>query len=140
MGGVCPVLARERYQAIKQLIIKDKKVFIPKLSEQFQVTEETIRRDLDKLELDGVATKVCGGAVLNAERINENIPFFKRAYSNAEEKKIHRCPGGRADRRADDHWHGLQLNGNGTSQADSKSRRPDAVYQFIRGSARVQPV
>ena len=128
MGGVCPVLARERYQAIKQLIIKDKKVFIPKLSEQFQVTEETIRRDLDKLELDGVATKVCGGAVLNAERINENIPFFKRAYSNAEEK------------RADDHWHGLQLNGNGTSQADSKSRRPDAVYQFIRGSARVQPV
>lgn len=87
MGGVCPVLARERYQAIKQLIIKDKKVFIPKLSEQFQVTEETIRRDLDKLELDGVATKVCGGAVLNAERINENIPFFKRAYSNAEEKR-----------------------------------------------------
>lgn len=87
MGGVCPVLARERYQAIKQLIIKDKKVFIPKLSEQFQVTEETIRRDLDKLELDGVATKVCGGAVLNAERINENIPFFKCAYSNAEEKR-----------------------------------------------------
>ena len=42
--------AKDRIQAIKQMVANDKKVVVSNLSSIFQVTEETIRRDLEKLE------------------------------------------------------------------------------------------
>ena len=44
------VAAKDRIQAIKQRVANDKKVTVSNLSAIFQVTEETIRRDLEKLE------------------------------------------------------------------------------------------
>ncbi|MGU0161074.1 DeoR family transcriptional regulator [Escherichia coli] len=38
--------AKDRIQAIKQMVANDKKVTVSNLSGIFQVTEETIRRDL----------------------------------------------------------------------------------------------
>jgi DeoR/GlpR family transcriptional regulator of sugar metabolism len=81
------VLPKSRLDLIKQMIINDKKVFVSKLSNKFDVTEETIRRDLQKLELDGIATRTHGGAVLNLEKTAEGIHFYKRAGINAEEKQ-----------------------------------------------------
>lgn len=56
--------AKDRIQAIKQMVANDKKVTVSNLSSIFQVTEETIRRDLEKLEDEGFLTRTYGGAVL----------------------------------------------------------------------------
>ena len=44
------MLAIERKQYIKDLLQKEKKVIVSDLAQQFDVTEETVRRDLMKLE------------------------------------------------------------------------------------------
>ena len=49
--------AKDRIQAIKQMVANDKKVTVSNLSGIFQVTEETIRRDLEKLEDEGFLTR-----------------------------------------------------------------------------------
>mgnify|MGYP001780315494 CR=1 FL=1 len=81
------MLPRERLEITKQMVIKDKKVYVSKLSEKFDVTEETIRRDLEKLEIEGVVTRTYGGAILNTECTNEDIPFIKRARTNQDCKQ-----------------------------------------------------
>ncbi|AKE58696.1 DeoR/GlpR family DNA-binding transcription regulator [Citrobacter farmeri] len=80
--------AKDRIQAIKQMVANDKKVVVSNLSTIFQVTEETIRRDLEKLEDEGFLTRTYGGAVLNTTALSENIHFYKRAKSFYEEKQI----------------------------------------------------
>ena len=57
--------AKERLMAIRQTIQMQKKASVGELSKICRVTEETIRRDLDKLEADGVVTRVHGGAIWN---------------------------------------------------------------------------
>ena len=57
---------KDRLETIKQIIINEKSVNVTTLSEQFKVTEETIRRDLTKIADDGLVTRTYGGAVLNA--------------------------------------------------------------------------
>jgi DeoR/GlpR family transcriptional regulator of sugar metabolism len=81
------VSAKDRIQTIKQMVTNDKKVTVSNLSSIFQVTEETIRRDLEKLEGEGFVTRTYGGAVLNAGNVSENVHFYKRAKSFLEEKQ-----------------------------------------------------
>lgn len=81
------MLPRERIETIKEIVIKDKKVYVSKLSKKFEVTEETIRRDLEKLENEGVVTRTYGGAILNMDKNSEDIPFIKRAKTNLDNKR-----------------------------------------------------
>lgn len=81
------MLPRERLEIIKEIALKEKKVYVSRLSEKFDVTEETIRRDLEKLELQGIVTRSYGGAILNVEKTNEDIPFYKRSKTNIESKQ-----------------------------------------------------
>ncbi len=81
------MLPRERLEIIRDIALKEKKVYVAQLSEKFDVTEETIRRDLEKLELKGILTRSYGGAILNAEKTNEDIPFYKRSKTNIESKQ-----------------------------------------------------
>lgn len=81
------MLPRERIEEIKKIAIKDKKVYVSKLSEKFEVTEETIRRDLEKLELEGIVIRSYGGALLNSDKINEDVPFSKRSKHNIQSKE-----------------------------------------------------
>lgn len=78
---------KNRLLTVKQILLNDKKVTVADLSQKFSVTEETIRRDLEKLEADGFATRTYGGAVLNGEEIVANIHFYKRAERNLEAKQ-----------------------------------------------------
>lgn len=80
--------AKDRIQAIKQMVANDKKVAVSNLSSIFQVTEETIRRDLEKLEDEGFLTRTYGGAVFNTTVLSDHIHFHKRAKSFFEEKQI----------------------------------------------------
>ncbi len=79
-------LSIERKNLILEKLGRDKKVVVSALAEEFSVSEETIRRDLDKLEKEGFAIKSYGGAVLN-ENNNNDMPFQLRQRSNMEGKK-----------------------------------------------------
>lgn len=81
------MLAVERKNQILEILQEEKKVVVSALSEQFGVSEETIRRDLDKLEKEGLAIKSYGGAVLN-EGSNTEMPFLIRRKKNMEGKKV----------------------------------------------------
>ncbi|MBB2183941.1 DeoR/GlpR transcriptional regulator [Lachnospiraceae bacterium MD1] len=58
------MFAIERIRIIKNYLVKDHKVSVAKLSELLNVTEVTIRRDLEKLESEGFLKRTHGGAVL----------------------------------------------------------------------------
>lgn len=81
------MLAAERRNLILEKLQDEKRVVVSELSEQFGVSEETIRRDLDKLDKEGLATKTYGGAVL-VENNNTDMPFNVRKKKNLQGKKV----------------------------------------------------
>lgn len=68
------MLALERRNLILEKLQIEKRVVVSELSQLYDVSEETIRRDLDKLEKEGLATKSYGGAVIN-EDVSIDLPF-----------------------------------------------------------------
>ncbi len=80
------MLAIERRNAILAKLSLEGKVIVSELSLEFDVTEETIRRDLEKLDKEGLAQKTYGGAVLN-HGLNTDLPFTVRKRSNVEQKE-----------------------------------------------------
>lgn len=56
------MLAIERRNEILEKLQNDRRVVVSELSQIYEVSEETIRRDLDKLVQDGFAIKSYGGA------------------------------------------------------------------------------
>ncbi len=92
--------AKDRVALISGLAEKNRRVQVAELSEICDVTEETIRKDLNKLEAAGVLMRVHGGAVwkgrlsdLNdtpSEETNQGFSshFLQRRDQNAEEKRL----------------------------------------------------
>jgi DeoR/GlpR family transcriptional regulator of sugar metabolism len=62
-GKRVPVLRAERRKTIHKLILAQGAVHVPDLSEQFQVSPSTIRRDLEWLETQGALRRTHGGAI-----------------------------------------------------------------------------
>ncbi|GAB6170164.1 DeoR/GlpR family DNA-binding transcription regulator [Clostridium carnis] len=79
------MLAIERRQKIVDIIQEQKKVLVQELAIDFSVTEETIRRDLEKLEDQGVLKRTYGGAIVN-EGTNVDMPLDMREVINKEGK------------------------------------------------------
>ena len=81
------LLAPERRKIILEKLQEDKKVIVSQLSGLFEVSDETIRRDLEQLCLDGHATKSYGGAILNEN--GTDLPFnIRKLHRPAEKRKI----------------------------------------------------
>lgn len=80
------MLAVERRNKIEELIQKNKSVLVPELAKQFDVTTETIRGDLEKLEKQGVLIRTYGGATL-VEGSESDIPVSDRDVINYEGKQ-----------------------------------------------------
>lgn len=80
------MLAIERRNTILTKLSAEGKVLVSDLAKEFSVTEETIRRDLEKLDNDGLARKTYGGAVKN-ESLNIDLPFHVRKQTNVESKQ-----------------------------------------------------
>lgn len=80
------MLAIERRNAILTKLTMEGKVIVADLSQEFDVTEETIRRDLEKLDKEGLAKKTYGGAVAN-QNLNIDLPYSVRKRSNVELKQ-----------------------------------------------------
>ncbi|MFD2117333.1 DeoR/GlpR family DNA-binding transcription regulator [Paenibacillus yanchengensis] len=80
------MLVAERYDYIVQLVTERGSIRVSELSELCQVTEETIRRDLDRLEQIGSLRRTHGGAVSVKEEQPE-IPYSEREIMYADEKR-----------------------------------------------------
>lgn len=80
------MLVAERYDYIVQLVNERGSIRVTELSELCQVTEETIRRDLDRLEQAGRLRRSHGGAVSVKEQQPET-PYSEREIAFAEEKR-----------------------------------------------------
>lgn len=76
-----------RLDKIWNLIQAEQRVSVSELSKQFGVTEETIRRDLEKLEKKGIVIRTHGGAVLAADNSETRIDYRFRAQTNVREKQ-----------------------------------------------------
>ena len=76
----------DRREKIIALLNRDGMVKANELVEQYGVSMETIRRDLEKLENDGFAIKSYGGAVIN-ENANVDLPFNIRKKRNVISKQ-----------------------------------------------------
>lgn len=81
------MLVAERHEKIVQLVNERGSIRVSELSDLLKVTEETIRRDLDRLEEAGRLRRSHGGAVSIRELSQPEIPFTEREITNAEEKK-----------------------------------------------------
>lgn len=80
------MLAVDRRNKIEELIQRDKSVLVPELAKLFDVTTETIRGDLEKLERQGVLVRTYGGATL-VEGSESDIPVLDREVINFEGKQ-----------------------------------------------------
>jgi len=79
------VLLAERRQAIMDRVLATSRVVVGELSAEFGVSEETIRRDLEWLEQEGVAMRTYGGAVLK-QGDQAPPPYATRKNTNVEGK------------------------------------------------------
>lgn len=79
------MLAAERRNEILTQLRQEGRVIVADLSKKYDVTEETIRRDLEKIEQDGFAERTYGGAVLK-ENSKDELPFLVRKRANVEAK------------------------------------------------------
>ncbi len=80
------MLVVERHQKIIDTVIEKGSIRVTELSKMFHLTEETIRRDLEKLEQEGKLMRSHGGAVALQEE-KEDIPYFQREMVNTKEKQ-----------------------------------------------------
>ena len=75
----------ERRSQITELINRQKTVSNADLMERFEISIETVRRDLDALEKQGVLRKVYGGAVANVS-LGSEPEYATRSKTNFQEK------------------------------------------------------
>ncbi|SER29463.1 transcriptional regulator, DeoR family [Gracilibacillus ureilyticus] len=82
------MLVAERHQLIVEEVNQRKSVRVSELAALFSVTDETIRRDLEKLEKEKKLARSHGGAVSIKSGTDEpEIPFQEREIIHIEEKK-----------------------------------------------------
>ncbi|MBP1969237.1 DeoR/GlpR family transcriptional regulator of sugar metabolism [Virgibacillus natechei] len=80
------MLVAERQQKIVKLVNEKKSVRVNELSQLFSVTEETIRRDLEKLEVEKKLSRSHGGAISTTPSDSLEIPYSEREITNVKEK------------------------------------------------------
>jgi DeoR/GlpR family transcriptional regulator of sugar metabolism len=80
------MLLAERHRKIVEVVNEKMSVRVTELSKIFQVTEETIRRDLEKLEKENLLRRSHGGAVSIQDEQSE-VSYAEREITNSVEKK-----------------------------------------------------
>lgn len=80
------MLVAERQKKIVELVNERLSIRVTELSKIFSVTEETIRRDLEKLEKENLLMRSHGGAV-SIEKDQGEVSYLEREVTNSEQKK-----------------------------------------------------
>lgn len=81
------MLVAERQRKLVALVNERLSIRVTELSKIFNVTEETIRRDLEKLEKENLLKRSHGGAVSIQDEQSE-VSYLEREVTNAEDKKL----------------------------------------------------
>lgn len=80
------MFAEERYNRIAALVASEGRVSVAQLAERFNITKETVRRDLALLEKDGLLRRVHGGAVPATSASTSELSLTSREGRNQAEK------------------------------------------------------
>lgn len=78
----------ERQKGILTVLEKKDYAEVSYLSQEFNVSEMTIRRDLEKLEKEGELIRVLGGAKLSTKKVYEGTVDERLSTNLAEKRKI----------------------------------------------------
>ncbi len=81
------MFALERQKKIMELLVSEGAVSVSRLSVELSVTEETVRRDLEKLEKQGDLKRTHGGAVPADEGNTYEASLEKRKATNIDAKQ-----------------------------------------------------
>ncbi len=103
-----PRFQSERQDEIAQLVLAEGRVQVADLARRFDVTTETIRRDLSELDRRRILRRVHGGAIASQRIRHEPMLVVRSTRNAAEKRKI-------AQRAVD------ELPGEGTIMIDSGS-------------------
>ncbi len=76
----------DRRQSLLDLLRKQPGLSVPELAAALDVSEGTVRNDLNALGQQGLLTRVHGGAVLRPQDLFENNSFTRRFHQNAPAK------------------------------------------------------
>ena len=87
MKKSAPLLPVERQQRILEILREELSVRGSRLGELLEVSEMTIRRDLDILERQGVVERTHGGAVFRQERVVGRFHYNSAVQENLREKQ-----------------------------------------------------
>lgn len=80
------MFVKERLEIIMSLLKEKGKIEVNDLSKKFSVSKDLIRKDLQKLEDQGLLERTYGGAIPK-RAIVKNLSIWSRITSNTEEKK-----------------------------------------------------
>jgi len=83
------MLAAERHARIAQLIARQNAVTVSDLCKRFSVSDMTIRRDLQRLEKEGILIRTHGGAV--ARVVESDADYGEREQAQRAEKDAIAC-------------------------------------------------
>ncbi|MFZ7132508.1 MAG: DeoR/GlpR family DNA-binding transcription regulator [Eubacteriales bacterium] len=81
------MLSIDRQNQIINLLKTSKSVMVSQLAEMFYVSEATIRRDLNRINKQGIIKRTYGGAIL-LEALSHTLPLDIRERENSFEKNI----------------------------------------------------
>lgn len=77
--------AKERQNQILEIVQKKQRATVPYLAKKLFVSEMTVRRDLKKMEYEGLIKRYHGGALVNNDYIE--YPLNLRMHVNEKEKR-----------------------------------------------------
>lgn len=80
------MFAEERYNRIAAMVASEGRVTVAQLADRFDITKETVRRDLAMLEKDGLLRRVHGGAVPATSASTNELSVASREGQNQAEK------------------------------------------------------
>ncbi len=78
--------AMERQELIERLLLDEGRVSVIELARRFEVTTETVRRDLDQLERIGALRRVHGGAVTRDRDSTAEPTLAERSHVRSDAK------------------------------------------------------
>jgi DeoR family transcriptional regulator, fructose operon transcriptional repressor len=80
------LIGNERQVSLIKLVEEHGTIRVSDMAKKFEVTEETIRRDFEKLEKEGFLTRIHGAAISNKKNSNEN-PILNSGQVNFDGKQ-----------------------------------------------------
>src|SRR5664280_140089 len=80
------MIPAQRRVRIVEILRERRAVRVSSLSEDLRVSEMTIRRDLERLESEGLLSRTHGGAILKQHMVGEPL-YVNNVLTHAEEKR-----------------------------------------------------